>query len=274
VLHLPVALQVYSVREDAQKDFAGTMQKIKDMGYQGVELAGLYGLPAAEVRGILDQIGLACVSAHVPLADLLSDLDGTLDLYVTIGCKYVAIPYLEENRRPGTEGFAAVLKAIPAIGQACKERQMTLLYHNHDFEFVRMPDGSYGLDYLYATVPANLLQTELDTCWVNVAGENPVDYIKKYAGRCPVVHFKDFYMEGPKTGDPLYELIGIDEKRAARKSSFEFRPVGHGLQDIPALLEAAQSNGAKWVVVEQDNSVGRPALEAAAMSIRYLRALT
>ena len=163
MLHLPVALQVYSVREDAQKDFAGTMQKIKDMGYQGVELAGLYGLPAAEVRGILDQIGLACVSAHVPLADLLSDLDGTLDLYVTIGCKYVAIPYLEENRRPGTEGFAAVLKAIPAIGQACKERQMTLLYHNHDFEFVRMPDGSYGLDYLYATVPANLLQTELDT---------------------------------------------------------------------------------------------------------------
>ena len=158
-------------------------------------------LAGCEVRGILDQIGLACVSAHVPLADLLSDLEGTLDQYVTIGCKYVAIPYLEDERRPGTDGFAAVLKAIPVIGKACKARQMTLLYHNHDFEFVRMPDGSYGLDYLYATVPADLLQTELDTCWVNVAGENPVDYIKKYAGRCPVVHFKDFYMEGPKTAN-------------------------------------------------------------------------
>ncbi|NLB46095.1 MAG: sugar phosphate isomerase/epimerase, partial [Clostridiaceae bacterium] len=72
----------------------------------------------------------------------------------------------------------------------------------------------------------------------------------------------------------LYELIGIEEKRAARKSSFEFRPVGHGLQDIPALLEATQSSGASWIIVEQDNSVGRPALEAAAMSIRHLRSLS
>jgi len=129
------------------------------------------------------------------------------------------------------------------------------------------------LDHLYAVVSADLLQTQLDTCWVNVAGESPVAYINKYAGRCPLVHFKDFYMEGPKSGEPLYELIGIEERRAARKSSFEFRPVGHGLQDIPAILKATIASGAEWIVVEQDNSVGRPALEAAEMSIRYLRSL-
>ena len=273
MLSLPDALQVYSVREDAQKDFQGTMQKIKDMGYQGVELAGLYGLPAGEIRGILDQVGLAAISAHVPFADLTADLDGTLDQYVTIGCKYVAIPYLSDEMRPGQPGFAKVLEAVPVIGQRCKDKNLTLLYHNHDFEFVRLENGAYGLDDLYAVVSADLLQTQLDTCWVNVAGESPVAYINKYAGRCPLVHFKDFYMEGPKSGEPLYELIGIEERRAARKSSFEFRPVGHGLQDIPAFLKATIASGAEWIVVEQDNSVGRPALEAAEMSIRYLRSL-
>ncbi len=274
MMQLPVALQVYSVRDDAEKDFSGTMQKIKDMGYQGVELAGLYGLPAAEVRGVLDQVGLACISAHVPLAELLADLEGTLDQYVAIGCKYIAIPYLEEDMRPGRPGFARVLEAVPAIGRKCVEKGMTLLYHNHDFEFVRLDNGAYGLDHLYATIPADLLQTQLDTCWINVAGESPVAYIKKYAGRCPLVHFKDFYMEGPKNGEPLYELIGLEEKKAARQGSFEFRPVGHGLQDIPAILQATVESGAEWIVVEQDNSVGRPALDAAELSIRYLRSLS
>ena len=69
------------------------------------------------------------------------------------------------------------------------------LYHNHDFEFVKMPNGQYALDYIYTEIPADLLQTELDICWVKVAGEEPVDYIKKYAGRAPVVHLKDFYKD-------------------------------------------------------------------------------
>jgi sugar phosphate isomerase/epimerase len=273
MLSLPVALQVYSVRDEAQKDFRGTMQKIKDMGYQGVELAGLYGLPAELIRATLDQVGLAAISAHVPIADLMADPAATIDQYVTIGVSFIAIPYLNEDMRPGQPGFAAVLQAIPAIGAQCRERGITLLYHNHDFEFVKLADGTYGLDHLYASVPAELLQTELDTCWIKVAGESPVGYIQKYAGRCPLVHFKDFYMDGPKSGEPLYELIGIEEKRAARKSSFEFRPIGYGLQDIPAILEATVDNGALWIVIEQDSSVGRPPLEAVQMSLRYLRSL-
>lgn len=273
MLPLPVALQVYTVREEAEKDFPGTMQQIKDMGYQGVELAGLYGLPPEEVRSLLDQAGLASISAHVPLFDLMSDLDGTLSQYETIGCQYIAIPYLEEGMRPGQPGFKKVLDALITIGQACKEKNITLLYHNHDFEFVRLEDGIYGLDYLYQAIPADLLQTELDTCWIKVAGESPEEYIKKYAGRCPLVHFKDFYMED-QTDEPLYELIGIEKKQTAKPSGFEFRPLGHGLQDIPALLQVSIESGAKWIVVEQDNSVGRSPLEAAEMSIHYLRSLS
>ena len=270
---LPIGVQVYSVRDDASADFRGTMQKLKAMGYDGVELAGLYDIPAEEIRDILKEVGLVPVSAHVGLDELLKE--EILDQYVTIGCKYVAVPWLAEELRPAyPEAFLGVLEKVKKAGELCKKKGLILLYHNHDFEFVKMPDGRYGLDYMYETIPADLLQTELDTCWVNVGGENPAAYIKKYAGRCPVVHLKDFFMEGAKP-KKMYELIGLEddeeEETSGDRSTFEFRPVGHGLQDIPAIVTAAEESGAQWLIVEQDRSEVRPPLEAVEMSIKYLK---
>jgi len=271
--HLPIALQVYSIRDDAARDFRGTMQKIKDMGYDGVELAGLYNIPAAEIRRILDEVGLPAVSAHVPYEQLAADMDKTIDDYITIGCQYIAVPYLVENLRPGTDNFGDVIKMIDKIGRACRSKGITLLYHNHDFEFVRLEDGSYGLDTLYSSISPEYLQTELDTCWVKVAGEDPVQYIGKYAGRSPVVHLKDFYKEGMPSD--MYELIGIEsrKKEDVPKGFFEFRPVGYGMQNVPAILDAVLKAGSQWVVVEQDSSNGRTPMEAVRMSREYLKKL-
>ena len=93
-------------------------------------------------------------------------------------------PYLTEEYRPGTPGFQKTLDGARLLGETAKKLGMTLLYHNHDFEFVKI-GGKYALDVLYDTVPADLLQTELDTCWVNVGGEDPSAYVRKYAGRAP-----------------------------------------------------------------------------------------
>lgn len=267
---LPVGVQVYSVRDDAAKDFKGTMQAIKDMGYDCVELAGLYGMEPAAIRAALDAVGIPALSAHVPYAELVADIPGTVAAYVTIGCKYIAVPYLMDEDRPGTPAFPQVMENIAKIGEECNKQGITLLYHNHDFEFVRLEDGRYGLDTLYETVPASLLQTELDTCWVNVAGEDPAAYIRKYAGRCPVVHLKDFFMDRENKPEQMYELIGV-EKKARDRGSFEFRPVGYGLQDMPSILAAAVESGASYVVVEQDMSVGRTPMEAIRMSREYLK---
>ena len=265
---LPIAVQVYSVRDDAAADFKGTIQKLKDMGYDGVELAGLYGMTATEVRAALDEVGIPAISAHVPYAELVADAEGTIAAYKEIGVQYIAFPYLGDEDRPGAPAFEETLKNMRRICEVGKEMGITFLYHNHDFEFIKMENGQYGLDYMYDTIPADLLQTELDTCWVNVGGENPADYIRKYAGRCPVVHLKDFYKEGHAAG--MYELIGITKKEEA-KGTFEFRPVGHGLQNIPSIIEAAEASGANWLVVEQDRSVGRTPMEAVQMSIEYLK---
>ena len=269
-MSFPVAIQVYSVRDDAKADLRGTLTKIKEMGYDGVEFAGLYGYAPEAVREMCAEIGLTPLSAHVPYVDMVADPEGVLSAYATIGCKFVVVPYLTEQYRPGTDKFGEVIKNVAMIGGVAKKLGMTLLYHNHDFEFLKI-DGKYALDILYEEVPADLLQTELDVCWVNVGGEVPAEYILKYTGRAPVVHLKDFV--GDKSDD-MYELIGIEKKAPSRPANFEFRPVGSGKQDFPTILKAAKDAGASWVVVEQDKpSMGLTALECAAKSRAYLKTI-
>ena len=113
---LPVAVQVYSVRDDAERDFKGTMQKLKEMGYDGVELAGLYGLQPAEIKAVLDEVGLVPLSAHVPFQELAADIEGTVAQYKEIGMQYIAIPYLMEEDRPGTEKFLKNIEIFRQIG--------------------------------------------------------------------------------------------------------------------------------------------------------------
>ncbi len=267
---LPVALQLYSVRDDFQKDMLGTLRAVKEMGYSGVEFAGLFGKSAAEVKAMLDEVGLVAVSAHVPYAEMMADPDKTFASYKELGCEYVAIPYLGEEDRPLSPTYGETLKNIERLGTIAAKHGLIMLYHNHEFEFVKI-DGKYGLDIMYDTVPASALQTELDVCWVNVGGETPADYVRKYTGRAPVVHLKDF--SGVKD-ENMYELIGLEKKAPSRPDGFEFRPVGYGLQDMPNVLAAAEDAGAKWVVVEQDRpSLGKKPMECAAMSRHYLSTL-
>ena len=267
-MSLPIAVQLYSVRTEFANDPKGTLEKVKAMGYDGVEFAGLADCAPEQLKAWCDELGLTPISAHVPYVDMLKDPYGVLSAYSTIGCKFVAVPYLMPEHRPSSPNFPFVVDFISIIGKAAKKLGMQLLYHNHDFEFVRI-DGKYALDILYDTVPEDLLKTELDTCWVNVGGENPSDYLRKYAGRAPVVHLKDF--DGQKS-DNMYELIGIKTEGAEAPKKFEFRPVGYGKQDFPAILSASCDAGATWVVVEQDNpSMGLTPMESIQKSIEYLK---
>ena len=270
---LPIALQLYTVRGDMEQDFKGTLQKVKALGYDGVEFAGLFNNAPADINAMCKEIGLVPISAHVPLADMLADVDKVIADYKAIGCEYIVVPYVTEERRPGGDKFYQMVDEIRAIGEKCKAAGLTLLYHNHDFEFKKLESGEYGLDYLYANVPADLLQTELDQCWVKYSGLDPVEYLKKYTGRAPVVHLKDFHIEGKQEGDP-YALIGLNENETKKSSAFEFRPLGNGVQDIPSIIAAAKEAGSKWLVVEQDQpSMGKTAIECAATSMEYLKSI-
>ena len=273
-MKLPVAVQLYSVRDEMEKDFYGTIKLMKEIGYDGVEFAGLFDQKPEEIKAFCDEIGIVPISAHVPYYDMLENPEAVLSDYAKIGCKYVAVPYLTEECRPGTDGFAATVEGIRKIGEAAKALGIQLLYHNHDFEFVKIGE-EYALDVLYSTIPEDLLKTEIDTCWVNVAGVNPAEYITKYSGRSPVVHLKDFKKSGDNLGK-LYDLIGIDDDSAAEEEedAFSFMPVGHGVQDMPEILAACEDAGAQWVVVEQDNPAkGNTPVNSVTLSREYLKTL-
>ncbi len=270
---ISVALQLYSVRDNMAQDFYGTLKAVKDMGYDGVEFAGLFDNSPEQIKTWCEEVGIKPISAHVPLAEMLADIDKVIADYKTIGCEYIVVPYVTPERHPDGELFGQMIQEITAIGEKAKTAGLVLLYHNHDFEFKLTPEGAIGLDALYQAVPADLLQTELDLCWVKYAGHNPVEYVKKYADRAPVVHFKDYYAAGEQTEDP-YALIGLNEGEKKENKSFEFRPLGYGVQDVQALLAAVKEAGSKWIVVEQDSpSLEKNAMECAKMSMDYLKSL-
>lgn len=268
-----IGYQIYSAREAAEKDLLGVLKQLKALGYDGVEFAGFYGNTADQVADMLKEVGLVAISDHVPLKCIQADMFGVIADHLKIGCKYIAVPYLGQEDRPGYPGFASVIRVIAEFGALCKKAGIQLLYHNHDFEFETI-SGMYGLDFLYDAVDAEILKTEIDTCWVNYSGVNPAEYIKKYTGRAPVVHLKDFV--GAKGDAQPYALIngdGSDDGAASEKAIFEFRPVGYGCQDVAAILKAGLDAGAEAFIVEQDQWYDRDPLEAAKMSIESIQKL-
>lgn len=268
-MSLPVAVQVYSVRDDASSDLQGTLEKIQAMGYDGVEFAGLYGYAPADIKKMLEKTGLTAVSAHVPLNDLRRDTKNVIADYAYLGCKWIAVPYLDKADRPGSGDFDKTIADIKEIAVEAKKQGIQLLYHNHDFEFVKIGD-KYALDVLYESISEDLLKTELDTCWVKVGGEDPANYILKYSDRAPLVHLKDF--KGTKS-EHMYGLIGKEDK-AEVSDKFELRPVGLGVQEWPSILEASEKAGAEWVIVEQDTAtLGKTPLESIRISRDYLKLL-
>ena len=272
---LSVGIQVYGLRdllENTPENFETVMKQVKNIGYDGVELAGLYGLEPEYVKGVLDNIGLIPISAHVPLVEMMANAEKVVRDYSIVGVKYVVVPYLPEEYRHNTPGYSTVIEQMKRIGQIMKNNGLKLLYHNHDFEFVTLEDGRFGLDDIYAQIPADILMCEPDTCWIKVAGQDPVEYIKKYGTRCEIVHLKDFIKEGnPKN---LYKLIGIETTESDEDTGiFEFRPVGFGQQIWEPILNASLEAGSKWVVVEQDEHYDINCMEAARRSREYLKIL-
>ena len=267
-------LQLYNVRDDLGKDFDGTLKKVADAGYKYVELAmaTFYKKNASEFKASLDKAGLIAVSAHVPYQDMVKDPEGAIGYHIDTGCKFISIPFLSNEDRSTGPNYETVKKEIAKLGEIVNKKGAVLLYHNHEFEFVDYK-GKYALDDLYDSIPASLLQTQIDVCWAKVGGVDPVEYILKYKGRSPVVHLKDFDSSQGGSIKADYDLIG-EAKKARAAGAFPFRAVGFGIQDIPSIIKAAEAAGAQWLVVEQDlPSPGKTALECAKDSLDYLNSL-
>ncbi len=250
-----IAYQLFSARDTFDADMIGHLESLKRSGYDGVELAGYYGVSPHYLRGICDVIGLKIVSAHLSYWTLTENIDVTISNLKALGCEYVAIPGAF-GIFIGSDYYPKFLEGFEKLGFALADAGITLLYHNHAFEFEKF-NGDTGLDVLYSSLDPGAVSAELDAGFANFSGYDPVKIIRQYKGRIPVIHIKDY-----ESGDK-----DIGEMTC---------PAGEGVLDLPGILDAANYAGTKWLVVEQDrqNRNGKGALECAAISASNLLKLT
>ena len=273
--NMKVALQLYSVRQAMNVDLEATLQAVKKMGYDYVEFAGYFGYSAEDLRKMLDEIGLTAISVHQKVDLYLEKGQEAADYMKTLGVKYSAVPWYEVSKLAGTEGWDNTVKEFATVAKLLSDNGIQMCYHNHDFEFNTF-EGKYLLDILYEVFGKGEIDPELDLCWVHYAGLNPAEYLVKYADRMGIIHFKDFVCKN-LGGGPVYALVDNNGKPQGGKSraetGFEFRPLGEGLQNFPAILEALEKTNVEYIIVEQDQSYDTPSLEAAAKSRAYLKTL-
>lgn len=244
---IPVAVQMYTLRDESEKDFAGTLKKVAELGFDGVEFAGYGGLTPIEVKALLDELSLQAASSHIPLEELENNLAQVIEDQKILGSKYVVCPYLMEERR-SEKDYKTLISVLDQAGEACRREGITLLYHNHDFELERLSDGRTALEAIFDDTNPDNVKTEFDVYWLTKAGENPVEWMNRYKNRTPLVHLKD---------------MTTDEEQF-------FAELGTGGVDIEAVLNSGEEAGVKWWVVEQDFSRRSP-LESIEMSIQYLK---
>lgn len=249
---MKTALQLYTIRNTLLADIPGHLSQLKKMGYDGAEICNFGGDSVSVIAGEMKKVGLEVFSIHTDINEITAaDCRERVERYASLGCRYMTIGWLPGERLYGGPLYAETLDGIKTFSAVCRAYGICLLYHNHDFDFDTV-NGAHKLDMLYADTDKEVLCAELDTCWVYSGGEDPLTYLEKYAGRCPVLHLKDCVKEGGRQG---------------------FRALGEGVLKFDPILSVAPACGVEWLCVEQDEPTpGRTPLECAGTSIDYLRA--
>ena len=245
---IPIALQLYSVRQDCERDLPGTLEAVADMGYQGVEFAGYYGRAAQDLRSMLDDVGLKCVGTHIRLDALLGDsLAETVEFNRTLGNRFLIVSWLPEDRRNSRQAILETAHVFDGIAERLVEENMRVGYHNHTYEFTPM-DGELPWDTFFANTRQDVIM-QIDTGNALVGGGQPIPFVGKYPGRAVTVHLKEYSAENPES------LIGEGEVRWT---------------DFFRLCETV--GGTEWYIVEQE-SYAYPPLECVDRCLQALKAM-
>lgn len=245
-----IGLQMYTLRAETATDFTGTLHKVAALGYEGVEFAGYGGLSPEQLKSLLEELQLKSIGSHVSIHDLKEKLDEIVEMNVAIGSSYVVCPFLNEEQR--SEG--ALPDTVSVFTKASHElgkHGIRFGYHNHAFELTETIGGERLFDRLFALMEPEECVVEMDVCWVHHGGQDPLEYIRKYAGRVPLIHLKDM--------------------RTLEDGQAQTVELGQGEIDLQAVISTAGEAGAEWLIVEQDHCQNPP-LQSVETSIRWLQA--
>jgi len=230
-----ISLQMYTLRNVG--DTENQLAMANSAGFSNVELVGNQGLDAPQLKTLLNKYDLKVSSAHVQLAALENDFTETVNFNKAIGNNVVIVPWLTVEQRPTTaDGWIAFGKNLDKLGARLKKENMTLAYHNHNFEMKKYGKKTAMDLILESSNPSNLL-VEFDVAWVSRGGQDPAELIKKYKNRVFAIHAKD------------NAAIGT------RDNEMNFAPLGEGLLDWDTIIPAAEKSNFKYYIVEHDSPV-------------------
>jgi sugar phosphate isomerase/epimerase len=254
----PIGLQLYTLRNQLEKDVPGTIKQLAAIGYKDVEIYSLHGKTPAEFGQILKDNGITASSGHYLLPALKSEWNERIEAAKTLGLQYMVIAILEPGERKSLDDYKRLAELFNKAGEATQKAGIQFCYHNHNFEFQKLGD-TMPYDYLLKTLDARLVAFEMDCFWVTHAGQDPVAYFKKFPGRFRLLHIKDM-KDKPAPTQELDAKMGL------------FAPVGSGSIDWKRIFAAAKLGGMEHYYVEQDYCEVPPP-EAVKMSYQYLDGL-
>ncbi|MEX0777364.1 MAG: sugar phosphate isomerase/epimerase [Phycisphaeraceae bacterium] len=248
-----IGAQLYTVRDYVKnaEDFAKTCARLRQMGYEAVQVSAVGPIEAKEMRRILDGEGLACVVTHKSMDDM-KKTEQVLEFHQTLGCKYTAIGGFGWDG-PDLAKWKAFIKEFSEVARTLAAKGLFVGYHNHSHELSRISDSP-------KTLPLQLLLDEcdrsvwfeIDTYWIQHGGGDPAAWIDNVAGRIPCVHVKD---------------MAIAAKREQKMCE-----VGSGNLNWPRILESCKKAGVEWYLVERDSGDLDP-FESLKISLDNLRAM-
>ena len=253
----PVGLGLYSFRDQFAKDVPGTMAKVRQMGFREVEVAGTYGLSAADFRKVLDQYNIKALSVGASYEDLDNNVPKVLAEAKALGAKYVTCFWLPH----GGDAFTIydadrAVDILNTAGKLLADNGVTLCYHTHGYEFQKYKDGTF-FDYLADNFDPKFVNFEMDIFWVKAPGYDPVALLQKYSRRFLLMHLKD-----RKPGTPNSNTGHSDvESNVA---------LGQGDVGVAAIMKQAKKSGVKHYFIEDESS---RSMEQMPVSLTFLEGL-
>ena len=243
-----LCLQLYTIRDAMDKDVAGSLKRVSDIGYKYLELANyangkFYGIAPDEFKKMITDLGMEILSSHTQVEDKGITLDNAKKMtedHAILGVKYCVQPWVVEEARTTIASYQKMAADWNKVGNIMKQSGIQFGYHNHNFEFNTVEGKIPYYDVLLAELDKDLVTMELDLFWTTKAGQNPVEIFKKYPGRFQLFHMKDMFTKQA----PFFTTTDVSD----------FAPVGAGLINFKEILAVKKIAGMKYMIVEQDRS--------------------
>jgi len=253
--HQPLGVQLYTVRDLAEKNLPDVLKQIRAIGYQEVETYwNVYTHPAKELRHMIDDAGLSVPSGHFNY----DGFEGKFEYAKELGLDWMVCPMLPQSLWSSWEGFHAAAKQFNEWGKRAQGMGMRFAFHNHDYEF-KVFNGKTGYQILLDDTDPELVYYEMDCYWIAQSGNDPVEMLHHLGRRVRMLHLKD-----RKPGFPASNDMG--------ESSSHFTEVGHGSLNWKAILDTARQMNIEYYFVEQDQTPGNP-IDSIRESYQYLRTI-